>query len=129
MEQDNNVVITGAHKPLRALLDELEWESRFGGADGLLSAANALLARIKYDTYEFVHKSASNDWQPQSILSSNLDVIKGNIEKLTGDCCYMSLYRECGHCGARTCITSTSGGVQDSSYFAEDIYKHWPEEL
>lgn len=96
------------HKPIRSLLEQLELAVKLGSHEELESAANELLATVKYDSFKLTWAENGNYEEYTSIYPEN---IERRLRQIPYDTKVCRLSRTCGHCGNTESIAHSSGHV------------------
>ena len=118
-------------KSFRQLVDELDLEIKMGTLDGLLSAANAVVAASRYDTFEARARTTDSLGTGMECVafSSNPEVVYTKLLTWDKETTGAHLEVICGHCGQRDGARSLSSwGKMDKSH-VKFLIDNFPTEL
>lgn len=116
-------------KSFRQLIDELDLEIKLGTLDGLLSAANAVVAASRYDTFEAEARVTDESNMKTVALSSNPEAVYTKLLTFDKDTTGARLEVICGHCGQRDGARSLSSWGPEGKSHIKFLIDNFPEEL
>lgn len=118
-------------RSFRQLIDNLELELRFGSQEGLESAINELLSRVKMDTFEVgarvTDESGTNI--ETVAFSSNPEAVYRKLLTFDKETTGARLEVTCGHCGQRDGARSRSSWGREGKSHIKFLIDNFPKEL
>lgn len=123
--------VSSPPKSFRQLIDNLDLEVKLGTLDGLLSAANAVIAASRYDTFEAQARVDNNLGHGMELIafSSNPEAVYTKLLTYDKESTGARLEVICGHCGQRDGARSLSSWGKYHKSHVKFLIDNFPEEL